>query len=192
MASALTLLGLPLLIHENSQRGNERPPAVAALSARSGDVTAGLQSAAASSTGSKAAADLSSLLNTTSSSDLMPTTTLPLEPTTTYPDGTSDHLARSAPIPDLTKPATGSSQDGLASYRVFGDPKKWGPRPCAHPTLTIGSYVTVTNLNNGKSTTCLIVAQSMAGTDHVIELDAAVFEEIADTNAGEIPVRVTW
>lgn len=190
MASALTLIGLPLLIHENTTNADARPPAVAAVSTRAGGVTAGLD--AASGSRQQAAADLSSLLNTTSTTSFLPTTTLPLEPTTTYPDGTSDHLARHAPIPDLTKPAAGNSQDGMASYRVFGDPKTWGPRPCANSSLQVGTYVTVTNLNSGKSTTCLIVALSMTGTDHLIELDASVFDDIADTTAGEIPVRVTW
>jgi hypothetical protein len=191
VASAATLLALPLLINHNRARSNERTPSVAALAPRAGgvDPQLGLTPSTAAVTST---IDLSLYTAPTPTAVPLPTTTLPIEPTTTYPDGTSDHIARRAPIPDLTKPVGALNQEGMASYRVFGDPAKWGPRPCAHPTLRKGTYVTVTDLNNGKSTTCLVVATMPSATDHIIELDTAVFEELADTSAGEIPVRLTW
>jgi len=191
VASAATLLALPLLINNNRARSDERTPPVAALTPAAGgvDPELGLTPTTDSATST---IDLSLYTASTPTAAPLPTTTLPIEPTTTYPDGTSDHIARPAPIPDLTKPIGALNEEGMASYRVFGDPAKWGPRPCAHPTLRTGTYVTVTDLNNGKSTTCLVVATMPTGTDHIIELDTSVFQELADTSAGEIPVRLTW
>jgi len=197
VASALTLLALPLLIRDGNRHGSDRPT-VAAISTRSDGVTGGLAadtppSSSQPSSTAPATTDVGALLaRAATATPVLPTTTLPVEPTTTYPDGTSSHRARPAPIVDLTKPATGTSQEGMATYRLFGDPNKWGPRPCADATLAKGSYLTVTNLNTGKSTTCLVVEGIRPAADHIIELDASVFAELADTSAGEIPVRVSW
>ena len=191
VASAATLLALPLLINHNRARSNERTPPVAALTPAAGGVDP-LLGLTPTTDGAVSTIDLNLYTASTPKTAALPTTTLPVEPTTTYPDGTSDHIARPAPIPDLTKPIGALNEEGMASYRVFGDPAKWGPRPCGHPTLRKGTYVTVTDLNNGKSTTCLVVATMPSATDHIIELDTAVFEELADTSAGEIPVRLTW
>ncbi|MEP6660475.1 MAG: septal ring lytic transglycosylase RlpA family protein [Acidimicrobiales bacterium] len=191
VASAATLLALPLLINHNRARSIERTPSVAALAPRAGGVDPDL-GLAPTTDAVTSTIDLSLYTAPTPIAAPLPTTTLPIEPTTTYPDGTSDHIARPAPIPDFTKPVGALNEEGMASYRVFGDPAKWGPRPCAHPTLRKGTYITVTDLNNGKSTTCLVVATMPSATDHIIELDTAVFEELADTSAGELPVRLTW
>jgi hypothetical protein len=191
VASAATLLALPLLINHNRARSDERTPSVAALTPRAGGVDPEL-GLTPSTEAAPSTIDLSLYTASTPITASLPTTTLPIEPTTTYPDGTSDHVARPAPIPDLTKPIGALNEEGMASYRVFGDPAKWGPRPCAHPTLRTSTYVTVTDLNNGRSTTCLVVAAMPTGTDHIIELDTSVFQELADTSAGEIPVRLTW
>lgn len=191
VASAATLLALPLLINHNRARSNEQPPSVAALSPHAGGVDPQLGLTPVTDA-TPSTIDLTGLTAAAPTTVPLPTTTLPLEPTTTYPDGTSDHLARQAAIPDLTKPIGALNQEGMASYRVFGDVAKWGPRPCAHGTLKKSTYVTVTDLNNGKSTTCLVVATIPAAADHIIELDTSVFEELADTSAGEIPVRLTW
>jgi rare lipoprotein A len=63
---------------------------------------------------------------------------------------------------------------------------------CAHRTLPFGTIVTVTNVANGKSTTCRIGDRGPFVAGRVIDLSRQRFAELASTSAGVISVRLTW
>ena len=67
-----------------------------------------------------------------------------------------------------------------------------GSRACAHPTLPTGTALTVTNLNTGKSTTCVVRERGAFPAGRVVELDLEVFTELAEPALGVIPVRLSW
>ena len=53
--------------------------------------------------------------------------------------------------------------------------------------------LTVTNLDNGKATTCLVAGnQRCRAAGWSILLDAAVFQDVADLVEAPVPVRVAW
>jgi len=63
--------------------------------------------------------------------------------------------------------------------------------PCATPLASLGQQVTVTNLDNGRSVTCVVVDQGALPVHVVVKLDAALFQSLADLGESPIPVRLT-
>jgi hypothetical protein len=63
--------------------------------------------------------------------------------------------------------------------------------PCATPLASLGQQVTVTNLDNGRSVTCVVVDQSPLPPRVVVKIDAALFQSLADLGESPIPVRLT-
>ncbi|MCU1354487.1 MAG: hypothetical protein JWM05_3696, partial [Acidimicrobiales bacterium] len=104
-----------------------------------------------------------------------PTTARPPAPPPTHP----------AP-PPTAPPATDRSQTGQATYY------DWKAGNCAHNSLPKGTVVQVTNLNNGRSATCVVGDRGAFGPPTIIDLDITVFQQIASTRDGRIPVRITW
>jgi rare lipoprotein A len=52
--------------------------------------------------------------------------------------------------------------------------------------------VTVTNLANGKSTTCVINDRGPYVAGRIIDMDTTIFSRIASTSQGVVQVRITW
>ena len=84
-------------------------------------------------------------------------------------------------------PATEAT--GRASFRRFDDPSK---RPCATALAPWGTTLTVTNTDNGQTTTCFnsISPPLPAGVDIVLHTD--VFTSISDLADAPVPVRISW
>jgi LysM repeat protein len=118
------------------------------------------------------------------------TTTRPPAPVATPPPITTT----SAPaVPITPQPAnpTGSSEEGDATFLRYDD-SRWGARSCAHKTIPLGITVTVTNLDNGRSTTCVVRDRGPFAGNRIIDLDSEVFAEVAELSEGVIPVRIEW
>lgn len=84
-----------------------------------------------------------------------------------------------------TKVEVGKSHTGLGSWYSFT-----GTLSAANPWLPIGSYVRVTNTDNGKSVIVRINDRGPFGKNRIIDLDKVAFKEIASLGAGVIPVKM--
>ncbi|QQS16256.1 MAG: G5 domain-containing protein [Candidatus Moraniibacteriota bacterium] len=84
-----------------------------------------------------------------------------------------------------TKVEVGKSHAGLGSWYSFT-----GTLSAANPWLPLGSYVRVTNTDNGKSVIVRINDRGPFGKNRIIDLDKVAFKEIASLGAGIIPVKV--
>jgi hypothetical protein len=78
---------------------------------------------------------------------------------------------------------------GRASFRRFADGTT---RPCTTSLAPWGKMLTVTNTNNGQTTTCVnsVSTPLPAGVDLVIHTD--IFTSISDLADAPIPVRISW
>jgi hypothetical protein len=79
--------------------------------------------------------------------------------------------------------------DGAATFKRYGD---MANRPCTTQLVAAGSLLTVLNLDNGKSTTCINNYGTPQPDDAVIVLHPDIFVEIADLAQAPITVRITW
>ncbi|MEP7046716.1 MAG: hypothetical protein ABI949_08560 [Ilumatobacteraceae bacterium] len=78
---------------------------------------------------------------------------------------------------------------GNASFRRYADPSK---HPCTTALAPWGSTLTVTNTDNGQTTTCLnaISTPLPEGVDIVLHTD--LFTLISDLADAPVPVRISW
>jgi rare lipoprotein A len=112
------------------------------------------------------------------------TTTAKPKPTTTTappPPATSAPTTTAPPVPE------GNRQEGGASFHDYPD-----PRSCAHRSLPKGTILTVTNLANGKQTTCRIDDRGPFVEGRIVDLSKTAFSEIASLSAGVIRVSIEW
>jgi hypothetical protein len=65
------------------------------------------------------------------------------------------------------------------------------PEICAIAGAPYGAQVTVTNLDNGFSVSCLALASPVAN-EHTVVLHTTVFASIADLTDSPVPVEFTW
>lgn len=63
---------------------------------------------------------------------------------------------------------------------------------CASPNLPFWTEVTVTNLADNLSTTCVVDDRGPAVTGRIIDLSEQTFSQIADLSTGIIEVQITW
>ena len=84
---------------------------------------------------------------------------------------------------------TSTEASGRASFRRYADPSK---RPCTTALAPWGKTLTVTNTDNGQTTTCLnsISTPLPVGVDLVLHTD--VFALISDLADAPVPVRISW
>jgi len=115
--------------------------------------------------------------------------TQPLDPAFLPTLGSTTTLG---PITVNVPPAlTGTHIKGDASFIRWPSDLTRGKRICASPHATIGTEITVTNLDNGRSLTCTNATTESRG-DLVIIIDADVFIEIADLVDAPIPVEIAF
>lgn len=107
-----------------------------------------------------------------------PTTTTTAKPKPPPPTTT-------APPPPTTAPP--KRQEGDASYY-----QSRSPSTCAHRTLGFGTVVRVTNLANGKSTSCTVADRGPYIDGRIIDLSPQSFGELAPLEEGVIRVRLEW
>lgn len=93
------------------------------------------------------------------------------------------------PVPEIavqgTYVKTGKAHTGLGTWYAFR-----GGMFAANPWLPMGSYVKVTNKENGKSVIVQINDRGPFGKNRIIDLDKVAFQKIASLGAGVIDVKV--
>lgn len=109
---------------------------------------------------------------------LVTTTTATPAPTTT---STTTSTTVQAPASEGA-----NSQTGGASYYTHK------PGGCAHKTLPMGTAVTVTNLANNKTSTCVVNDRGPFVAGRIVDLDITVFRQLASTSAGVFRARISW
>ena len=64
---------------------------------------------------------------------------------------------------------------------------------CAHPTLPIGTVITVTDLATGAKATCTVEGRGpFGGGGRIVDLDQTTFAKLAPLAQGVINVRISW
>ena len=86
---------------------------------------------------------------------------------------------------------TGTHVKGEASFIRWPSELTRDKTICATPHAKIGTEITVTNLDNGRSLTCMNATTESRG-DLVIIIDADRFIEIADLVDAPIPVEIVF
>ena len=120
-----------------------------------------------------------------------PTTTT-AKPTTTTAKPTTTTAAPATTAPPSTTSTMGPPppccrQEGGASYHEYAD-----PRTCAHKSLPKGTALKVTNLGNGKTTTCVVNDRGPYVEGRILDLSTVAFGEIANLSDGVIRVAIEW
>lgn len=78
-------------------------------------------------------------------------------------------------------------EEGGASYHDYPD-----VRTCAHKSLPKGTALRVTNLANGKRTTCVVNDRGPYVQGRILDLSREAFAEIAAISDGVIRVSIEW
>ena len=123
---------------------------------------------------------------TTTTAAPAPTTTAP--PTTAAPTTTTTvppTTTTTAPPPTTTT-APPNRESGKATWYRYRDGE------CAHKTLPRGTVVTVTNVANGATATCVVTDRGPYGGGRIIDLDDDTFAQLAPLSIGVIDVTITW
>ena len=94
--------------------------------------------------------------------------------------------AHPAPTTTTTTAPPRPSQTGPASW--YDAPQG----TCAHQSLPFGTVVTVTDLDNGRSTTCTVEDRGPYQDGRIIDLSKATFSQLESPGVGVIDVRITW
>lgn len=93
------------------------------------------------------------------------------------------------PVTEITTQGTyvklGKSHKGAASWYAWT-----GTMAAANPWLPKGSYVKVTNVDNGKSVIVVINDRGPFAPGRIIDLDKVAFEKIASLGAGVVNVKM--
>lgn len=117
---------------------------------------------------------------TTTTTTAKPTTTTTAAPATTT-------TARSTTTSTMGSPPPCCQEEGGASYHDYADPST-----CAHKSLPKGTRLTVTNLANQRSTTCVVNDRGPYVAGRILDLSKPAFSEIASLSDGVIKVRIEW
>ena len=92
---------------------------------------------------------------------------------------------------NVPPPATGTHVKGEASFIRWPSELTKNKTICATPHAKIGTEITVTNLDNGRTLTCMNATTESRGS-LVIIIDADRFIEIADLVDAPIPVEIVF
>jgi len=166
----LTVLALPILVIDNIPRTEARAATVKVEDAR-----------ASTSTTVPATSSTTSTTEAPTSTTAAPVTTTtapkpkPMPTPVTVPKSTT-----------TTTTAPPNTQTGGASWYAYN------PGECAHRTLPKGTVVTVTNLANGATVTCVVTDRGPYDYSRIIDLDRDTFAQLADPTQGVIQVEISW
>jgi rare lipoprotein A (peptidoglycan hydrolase) len=126
---------------------------------------------------------------TTATTAAPPTTAAPTTATTAAPTTTATTAAptttTTAP-PTTTTTAPPNAQSGKASWYRYNDGE------CAHRTLPRGTVVTITNVANGRTATCVVTDRGPYGGGRIIDLDDNTFAQLAPLSSGVVDVTISW
>jgi rare lipoprotein A len=188
-AAWLTALALPILVIDNIPKTEARAQApvetvadTAPASTTADPTTAPPSTEAVPTTAAVIDAPSTSAATVALKAKAKPSTTT----TSQAPRTTSTTRAPAPPATEAPAPAPANAEEGGASWYDYRAGE------CAHRTLPKGTVVTVTNLANGASTTCVVTDRGPYGGGRIIDLDRGTFAHLADPSAGVIQVRITW
>lgn len=114
-------------------------------------------------------------------------TTTTSKPTTTTARPATTTTTAGSTTSTMGSPPPCCRQEGGASYHDYSD-----PRTCAHRSLAKGTALRVTNLENGKKTTCVVNDRGPYVEGRIIDLSRSAFGEIASVSDGVIRVAIEW
>jgi rare lipoprotein A len=180
----LTVLALPILVIDNIPRTDARAAAVKADSARIVDVTPESDFSVVPTTIRELGTTTAP--STTAPSSSTTTTARPRAAALAAPRSTTTTRPRSTTTSTTSTTAASNTQTGGASWYDYRAGE------CAHQTIPKGTTVTVTNLANGATTTCVVTDRGPYAGGRIIDLDRGTFDQIADSSQGVIQVRITW
>ena len=167
----LTLLALPLLVLDNIPRTEARAASVR-VDAPSVETTT---------------APTTTTTTVVESTTVATEDTTPAATATTAPKPKVTTIKAPAPPPSsTTTTAPPTTQQGGASWYDYR------PGECAHRTLPKGTVVTITSLENGASTTCVVTDRGPYEAGRIIDLDRATFAELKDPALGVVQVEISW
>ena len=180
----LTVLALPILVMDNIPK---TPAHAAGRVLTAAPLAIGVPTSTAPDTRPATEPPTTATPVTAAATAARPAATVAHVATTVRPTTTTARPATTAP-PTTAPPTTTAphTQSGQASWYDYN------PGECAHQTLPKGTVVTVTNLANGASTTCVVTDRGPYGDGRIIDLDRSVFAQIADPSAGVINVTISW
>jgi rare lipoprotein A (peptidoglycan hydrolase) len=115
-----------------------------------------------------------------------PTTTT-AKPTTTTAAPATTTTAKPTTTSTMGPPPPCCRQEGGASYHDYPD-----IRTCAHKSLPKGTALKVTNLANGKVTSCVVNDRGPYVEGRILDLSREAFAEIAAISDGVIRVSIEW
>ena len=115
-----------------------------------------------------------------------PTTTT-ARPTTTTAAPTTTTTAKATTTSTMGPPPPCCREEGGASYHDYAD-----PTTCAHKSLPKGTALKVTNLANGKTTSCVVNDRGPYVAGRILDLSKPAFTEIANLSDGVIRVSIEW
>lgn len=119
------------------------------------------------------------------------TTTKAHKPTTTTVAHASSSTASPPQMRPFTPPtpaaSTGQSEAGEATWYKTSD-----PAICAHKTIPMGTVLTVTNIENGKTTTCKVGDRGPYVEGRILDLSPEAFSQLASLSDGVINVKIEW
>ena len=181
----LTVLALPILVIDNIPRTDARAAAVRADSTRIVDATPASDFSVVPTTVLELVTTTAPSTTAPSSSSSTTATTRPRAKAAAAPSSTTTTRPRSTTTTTSTTTASNTETGGASWY-------DYRSGECAHQTIPKGTVVTVTNLANGASTTCVVTDRGPYSGGRIIDLDRGTFAQIADPGSGVIQVRITW
>ena len=164
----LTVFALPILILDNIPKTEARAASVKVEVARAAETT------------TTAAPTTTTIVETTTAEEVA--TTADTTPATAAPKPKT--VVTVAPTTTTTAPPT-SEQGGASWY-------DYRPGECAHKSLPKGTVVTITSLENGASTTCVVTDRGPYEAGRIIDLDRATFAQLKDPSSGVVQVEISW
>ncbi len=169
LAAAVTALAIPFLI-----RSGSTGPQTAVATVQGGDVAAGLRSEPSQSS--------------------VPSTT----PDIAFLNGPATTLEAAPILIGVPAPKSATEIEGKVGFQVV--PPLWRelPRPCiagktgAGAVLPVGGNITLVNLSNNHTTTCIVAVHRDIPPDQVLQLTESIFNELGDQIDAPLTVRISW
>ena len=199
-AMVLVVLALPLLVlgHGAKAKTNTQQ---AAASRDTGATTTSDTAASANTEAPGTEAPSSEVPTTAAPTTAPPTSVTPV----TAPKAAQAAAPVTAPKPVVTAPApkpapapTTTVAPKAAAPKVTqsqsgqGTWYRYKPGGCANNSLPMGTVVTVTDVDNGATATCVVNDRGSFGYPRILDMDASVFQQLAPLDAGVINIRISW
>jgi hypothetical protein len=170
LAAALTAVAIPFLLRSGST-GEQ----TAVATVQGGDVAAGLRSGATES----------SIAQSTS-------------PDIAYLNGPATTLEAAPILIGVPAAKSLTEFDGKVGFAVVPPAWRGLPRPCIAAkegpgaAIPVGVILTLVNLNNSHTTTCVVATHKEMPADQVLQLTETIFNELGDQIDSPLTVRLSW